>query len=290
MPVYRQVADTIRHRIDEGRYAPGSQLPSERDLGEEFEISRVTVRQAVSLLRAQGVVVAEHGRGVFVARPRQVTRLARSRLSRTARQENQSAFFGDATTAGFTPSVAVRVSFEAADARVAGLLEVAEGAELTVRTRVMSADGTAVQLATSRLPRDVTRGTAIEDVDTGSGGLYARLEESGHRLDRFAEYVGCRMPDADAGRTAAAPVAARAAGTHRDPGRARGSARRGERHGAGRGPLRVVLRVAIGLTSGGPSNHRARLRWTQVRLRRPRVPDSSAAAVAYDGGCAAAGQ
>jgi GntR family transcriptional regulator len=192
--VYRQVADNIRRRIDEGRYAPGSQLPSERDLGDEFEISRVTVRQAVSLLRSQGVVVAEHGRGVFVARPRQVQRLSRRRLSRDARQENQGAFFSDAARAGFTPAISVRVSFENADARVAELLDVPAGTELTVRTRVMSADGVAVQLATSRLPRDLTRGTAIEEVDTGPGGLYARLEEAGHRFVHFAEFVGCRMP------------------------------------------------------------------------------------------------
>lgn len=194
VPVYRQVADTIRRRIDEGTYAPGSQLPSERDLGEEFDISRVTVRQAVSLLRTQGVVVAEHGRGVFVARPRQVRRLSRQRLSRAAREQDRGAFMADAASVGFTPSVAVDVSFEPADERTAELLDVPVGSELTVRTRVMRADDVAVQLAVSRLPRELTRDTAIEDVDTGPGGLYARLEEAGHGLVRFAEYVGCRMP------------------------------------------------------------------------------------------------
>jgi GntR family transcriptional regulator len=194
MPVYRQVADDIRRRIDEGTYAPGSQLPSERDLGEEFDISRVTVRQAVGLLRSQGVVVVEHGRGVFVARARQVQRLSRSRLSRDARDQDKGAFLGDAAGGGFTPSVSVRISFEPADDRIAELLNVPAGTELTVRTRVMQADGQAVQLATSRLSRVVTRGTAIEENDTGLGGMYARLEEAGHHLAHFAEHVGCRMP------------------------------------------------------------------------------------------------
>jgi GntR family transcriptional regulator len=77
------------------------------------------------------------------------------------------------------------------------LPDVPAGTELTVRTRVLHADGAAVQLATSRLAREITRGTAIEDQDTGAGGLYARLEESGHRLEHFAEHVGARMPTPD---------------------------------------------------------------------------------------------
>ncbi len=59
----------------------------------------------------------------------------------------------------------------------------------------MRADGLVVQLAVSRLPRELTRDTAIEQVDTGSGGTYARLEEAGHELGSFVEYVGARMPN-----------------------------------------------------------------------------------------------
>jgi GntR family transcriptional regulator len=86
----------------------------------------------------------------------------------------------------------VDVSFEEADRRIAELLDVPTATELTVRTRVIRADDVAVALAVSRLPRELTRGTAIEQVDTGPGGLYARLEEAGHALERFAEFVGCR--------------------------------------------------------------------------------------------------
>lgn len=195
LPVYRQVAATIRERIDGGVYPAGTLIPSERDLGAEFGISRVTVRQAIGLLRTQGVVVVEHGRGVFAAPTRQIQRLARVRLSREAREQNRAAFLHDATTAGFTPTVVTTISFEEADTRVSTLLEIEEGSPVTVRSRTMSADGTVVQLATSRLPRDLTRDTRIEEPDSGPGGIHARLEDAGLRLDRFAEYVGCRMPD-----------------------------------------------------------------------------------------------
>jgi GntR family transcriptional regulator len=123
----------------------------------------------------------------------EIQRVSRTRLSRAARDQDRAAFLADAA-GRFAPSVAVRVSFEQADERVADLLGVPVGTELTVRSRVLSADGVAVQLATSRLPRALTRDTAIEATDTGPGGLYARLEEAGHRLRHFSEHVGCRLP------------------------------------------------------------------------------------------------
>ena len=192
VPAYRQVADDLRERIGGGEYAPGDKLPSERDLVETYGVSRPTVRDAIGLLRSEGAVVAEHGRGVYVRPATSLVRL--SRLSRAARGENRSAFMGDAAAAGFPPTVAVRIRFERADDRTVELLGVALGAELCVRDRVMSADGVAVQLAVSRLPRAVTKGTAIERENTGTGGVHARLEDAGHVLGYFAETVGARMP------------------------------------------------------------------------------------------------
>lgn len=61
----------------------------------------------------------------------------------------------------------------------------------------MRANGLVVQLAVSRLPRMFTRGTVIEEVDTGPGGAYARLEDQGHTIGRFVEDVGARMPTAE---------------------------------------------------------------------------------------------
>jgi GntR family transcriptional regulator len=194
IPAFRQVATDLRQRIAGGEYAPGAQLPSERDLVETYGVSRPTVRDAVDLLRREGVVDVHHGRGVFVRPPASIERLARSRLSREARARNRGAFLADAAARGFTPSTSVRIRFEEADERVAELLTIEPGSEITVRDRVMRADGLVVQLAVSRLPRELTRGTAIEDVDTGRGGAYARLEEAGHRIVSYAEEVGARMP------------------------------------------------------------------------------------------------
>ncbi|HVK21845.1 MAG TPA: GntR family transcriptional regulator [Actinokineospora sp.] len=197
VPAYRQVADDLRARIVSGEYPSGSLIPSERELVEEFGISRPTVRNALDLLRNEGVILVEHGRGAFVRPTPTVHRLARNRLSRKAREDNQGTFLGDAATGGWTPSVSVRVRFESADERIAGLLAIAPGTEVCVRDRLMRADGIPVQLATSWLPRDITRDSVLEQMDTGPGGAYARIEEMGHRLTMFEELVGSRMPTSD---------------------------------------------------------------------------------------------
>ncbi|EMD28744.1 GntR family transcriptional regulator [Amycolatopsis azurea] len=197
VPAFRQVAADLRQKISTGTYSPGDQLPSERELTEAYDVSRPTVRDAINMLKSEGLVTSEHGRGVFVRPPATIQRIARARLSRAARAQNKGAFLADAASRGFTPSTSVKVRFEQADVRVAEHLAIEEGAEITVRDRVMRADGLVVQLAVSRLPRDFTRGTAIEEVDTGNGGTYARLEDAGQVIGRFIEHVGARMPTPD---------------------------------------------------------------------------------------------
>ncbi|RZQ60467.1 GntR family transcriptional regulator [Amycolatopsis suaedae] len=194
VPAFRQVAADLRGRIEAGEYAPGTKLPSERELVEAYGVSRPTIRDAVNVLRSEGLVTAEHGRGVFVRPPAMIQRLSRSRLSRAARERDQGAFLADAAAKGFTASSSVKVRFESADDRVAETLAVDVGTEVTVRDRVMRANGLIVQLAVSRLRREFTRGTAVEEVDTGPGGTYARLEEAGYAIGHFVEHVGARMP------------------------------------------------------------------------------------------------
>lgn len=197
VPVHRQVAADLRDKITAGQYEPGDRLPSEREMVASYGVSRLTVREALNLLRAEGVVVTEHGRGIFVRPSTTIHRLARARLSRAARAENKGAFLTDAATAGFTPSASVTISFEPADRRTAEHLAVSPGDEITVRDRALSADGAVVQLSVSRLPRTFTRDTTIEQADTGPGGTYARLEEAGHPIGSYAEQVGSRMPTPD---------------------------------------------------------------------------------------------
>ncbi|MFE2754510.1 GntR family transcriptional regulator [Actinosynnema sp. NPDC059335] len=65
LAIYRALAD----RIADGRYPADAPLPAQRELGEEFDVSLMTVRQAIAALEADGLLETRHGVGTFVRRP-----------------------------------------------------------------------------------------------------------------------------------------------------------------------------------------------------------------------------
>ncbi len=67
VPLYLQVASVMRQRINSGYWAEGEQISTLEELEEEFSLARVTIRQAIELLRAEGLLQAQQGRGTFVS-------------------------------------------------------------------------------------------------------------------------------------------------------------------------------------------------------------------------------
>jgi GntR family transcriptional regulator, transcriptional repressor for pyruvate dehydrogenase complex len=65
--VTEQVADAIEHRIRAGDFSPGERLPSERELCEEFDVSRVAVRGAMARLKTDGFIVTRQGTSATVS-------------------------------------------------------------------------------------------------------------------------------------------------------------------------------------------------------------------------------
>src|SRR6516162_766745 len=63
---YRQMADLLRGEIEHGDYAAGTRLPSEPELAQRYGVNRITVNRAVAILRAEGFVRVERGRGTIV--------------------------------------------------------------------------------------------------------------------------------------------------------------------------------------------------------------------------------
>lgn len=66
IPRYVQLAELFRQRVEKGDWPPGCVLPSIEQLMLEYDVARVTVRQAVSLLAGEGILSPERGRGTFV--------------------------------------------------------------------------------------------------------------------------------------------------------------------------------------------------------------------------------
>lgn len=64
--LYERIADTLAQRIVAGRFMPGTRLPTERELAEEFAVSRPTIREAMIALKLRGMVAARQGSGIYV--------------------------------------------------------------------------------------------------------------------------------------------------------------------------------------------------------------------------------
>ena len=67
VPLYIQVASVMRRRIETEQWRPGTKIPTLVELEREFQVARVTVRQAVDILRGEGLLRAQQGRGTFAA-------------------------------------------------------------------------------------------------------------------------------------------------------------------------------------------------------------------------------
>ena len=101
---YKDIVDELRASILDGRLEAGERLPSENELAERYGTSRPTVRRALALLKAEGLVVTEQGRGVFV-RPKPSVRLLLSGANfRRHRREGVSGFNAQVRSRGRCPS------------------------------------------------------------------------------------------------------------------------------------------------------------------------------------------
>jgi GntR family transcriptional regulator len=190
--VFRQIADHLRDAIEKGRLAENEQVPSETMMVEHYGVARMTVRHAIQVLQSEGLVLAEHGRGVFV-RPRPpVRRLASDRFARRNRELGKAAFIAEAEQAGSRPEVdSIIIREERPTRDISARLGTTR--KVLARHRRYLLDGQPVETAVSYIPLDIATG-AITEANTGPGGIYARLEETGHTLDHFDEDVRARMP------------------------------------------------------------------------------------------------
>ena len=194
-PAYKQIADHLREAIAAGELTPGEGLPSERVLMEDYGAARGTIRQAINLLRGEGLIAVEHGRGSFVRMRPPVRRVAFDRFARRHRDAGTADYLVELEAEGRVPEVEMlELGKRTAPPGAAARLRIDAGDPVLVRRRRYLADGQPMELATSYVPWTLAAGTAMTRQDPGPGGIYARIEESGHTLARFTEEVSSRMP------------------------------------------------------------------------------------------------
>ncbi|MGA5794088.1 GntR family transcriptional regulator [Streptomyces cellulosae] len=195
-PKYQRIADSLREAIRSGEYSPGDRLPGENELMAEYGVARMTARQALGVLRDEGIAEARKGAGVFVRSFRPIRRRGIQRLAREQWGNGRSIWSADIESRALEVDQ-VSVSEETAPAYVSVALDLAAGDLVCVRRRRFVLDDKPVQVATSYLPLSLVAGSAITQEDTGPGGTYARLAELGHEPAHFREEIRSRMPSPD---------------------------------------------------------------------------------------------
>ncbi|MFI8964998.1 GntR family transcriptional regulator [Streptomyces sp. NPDC053493] len=197
-PKYQRIADELRTAIQSGTFAPGDRLPGENDLMGTYDVARMTARQALSVLRNEGLAEARKGAGVFVRSFRPVRRRSIPRLARDHWANGRSVWSADVEDRALVVDQVEVTPAAPAGTRVARALGLGSPDDpVCVRSRRFVLDDKPVLLSVSYLPAALAEGTAITQPDTGPGGTYARLTELGHCPAHFREEIRCRMPTSE---------------------------------------------------------------------------------------------
>ncbi len=180
VPKYYQVKNEILVLIAD--LAPGSVVPTERELAERYGTSRTTVRQAIAELVVQGRLERTQGRGTFVAHPKlmQVRQL--------------TSFSKDLQAQGRRPgSVTLRISEEPADDDISAHLEVPPGAPIHRVERLRTAADETIAHEIAHLAGDLP---GLADELAARGSLYVTLDEAfGIRLASVEDIVETALAD-----------------------------------------------------------------------------------------------
>ncbi len=197
---YREIAAALRAAIENGDYQPGSRIPTEHDLAQQYAVSRETIRRALAVLKSAGLLTTATSQGTTVSRP--PVRLFVTRYAAVADPDRPQADLGPWETACAQQGISGRTEVLAvqrvqASPPLAARLHVPEGAELVHRARRMWADDEVAQVQDSWMPAAVVEGTPLADHAKVTGGVYAALSAAGVDLAAVTEEVTARVPTGD---------------------------------------------------------------------------------------------
>lgn len=180
-PRYMRLQKLIRQAVDNRRLSPGSALPSERDLCEEYGLSRVTIRKAIDGLVEEGLLERRQGAGTFVSESVQKASGGRVEKSFSA----LSSFSEDMMARGRKPGNKwIDRSEGSVTPEEALSLGLSPGSKVYRFQRIRYADGETMALEGATVP-----GWGLPSVGTVENSLYTALQQAGHRPVRALQRV-----------------------------------------------------------------------------------------------------
>jgi GntR family transcriptional regulator len=179
-PKYHRVADQIRRLIRNGMYGPGDQMPTEASLADRFRVSLPTVRQAIAVLRAEGLLESRQGVGTFVKSEQRLQRRSRHRYGR-ARADKQL------LTSHLRHQIVFAGRAPVPDA-IAGPIGLDQGAEVVVRRRILfdPQTGRPEEVGASYIPVDIAGGSYLEEPVVVPKALFLCIEELSGKTYHYA--------------------------------------------------------------------------------------------------------
>jgi GntR family transcriptional regulator len=178
-PKYQRIADELRRDIRAGNPPAGERLPAETALLERFRVSLPTLRQAIGVLRSEGLVESRHGVGTFVTENRRLQRESRKRYGR-ARADRQL------LTSHLQHEI-ISAGPETVPGHISDTAAFGENERVIVRRRLLHDKKTnrPTELGASYLPAAITEGTYLESTDVVPKALFLCVEElSGDKYTR----------------------------------------------------------------------------------------------------------
>ncbi|MFC9995832.1 GntR family transcriptional regulator [Nocardia sp. NPDC127526] len=195
------MAANLRDAISQGEYPPGTTLPKQEELAERYDVNIKTIRQAVGVLEAEGLVTPIRRRGTVVRERPPMRRLGAERYSKKKWKYGDTvAFIADREASGrpwHRTDQTQTVALVEADAEVAEAFGLEPGSQVYERARLVRDAGQPTHtLASYYIPEHV-EGTPLVDPTpgpAGPGGGFAVLTLQGYEPDHMTETVFARMP------------------------------------------------------------------------------------------------
>lgn len=165
LPLYEQLTKLLRQQIANGEFGPDEKLPSEKQLSENYQVSRITAKQALLLLESEGLIYRVQGSGSFVA------------PKRVKRQLNQlGGFSEDLQLSGIDVQRRLLESnYKSPSDSVRSKLELAEGEMVLVVKRLMLLENETIAIFTSYHPEHLVRNLTLEELN--KKGLYELISQ-----------------------------------------------------------------------------------------------------------------
>jgi GntR family transcriptional regulator len=199
-PLYRQIADDLRNKIESGELAQGSQLATEVELKDEYNASRNTVRDAIKWLTTLGLVETRPGQGTFViekVRPFVTNLIDDPETGRGGGEE--TVYLAEVTASGRNPtSSPPRVEIQQAGPVVARSLRLEQGAQVVSRHQQRFIDDTPWSLQTTFYPMSLVEQGAtrlILPTDIAEGALAYLSRECDLKRAGYRDTVAVRPPE-----------------------------------------------------------------------------------------------